>query len=453
MKYIDEQKINELLTKKSTLNLDSILDKTKKLERLSLEETAFLLNCEDSFSLQKIFDAAKFVKNEIYGKRVVMFTPLYVSNFCVNNCKYCSFRVDNQQIIRKALSPEEIREQVLWLLKRGHKRILLVAGEAAKPGVKLIDYYVSCIEAIYSVEYNGHSIRRVNINCAPLEVEDFKKLKAAKIGTYQIFQETYHDETYKKMHPSGPKNDGDNRISAIDRAFQAGIDDVGFGVLYGLYDYKFETLAMLAHVEALEKKYGVGPHTISVPRLEPAIGVDFTNEKFHFVKDEEFEKIVAVLRLAVPYTGLILSTRETAAMRDKLLSLGISQMSAESSTAPGGYSDENENSQFCVSDHRNLEEMIETILNFGFIPSFCTACYRSNRTGKNFMDLAKPGKIKGKCSLNSLITLKEYLDDFANENLKKRGYELIKKEMENLTLDDKKALEKIFETDKKDKFV
>jgi 2-iminoacetate synthase len=459
MKYIDENKIENLLnSKNSNLNLKDILDKSKNLKRLNLEEVAFLLNIENDEEINQIFDAASFVKKAIYGERVVLFAPLYVSNICINSCKYCSFQSDNETLVRKALSKEEVKKQTEILLKRGHKRILLVAGEAGVLGKKPIDYYLDCIEAIYSAEYKGNKIRRVNINAAPLEIEEFKKLKQAGIGTYQIFQETYHEKTYNFMHTKGPKKDPNNRISAIDRAFQAGIDDVGMGILLGLYDYKFEALAMLMHIEALEKIYGIGPHTISVPRLEPSFGVNFNEDKkiYHFLDDKNFKKLVAIFRLAVPYTGLILSTRETPEMRDSLLNLGVSQMSAESSVEPGGYDEKKENSQFILSDSRPMEKILESIIDYGYIPSFCTACYRSHRTGKNFMDMAKPGIIKGKCQINSLITFKEYLLEFGDENLKQKGNKLLNNEIEKLNDSDKKIVKEYFielESGKKDKFV
>jgi 2-iminoacetate synthase len=306
---------------------------------------------------------------------------------------------------------------------------LLVAGESAPAAMKSIDYYVSSVRAIYSACLGLHRVRRVNVNCAPLTVPEFRKLKAAGIGTYQLFQETYHGPTYARVHPSGPKSDPDNRIDAIERAFKAGIDDVGVGVLYGLYDYRFETLGLLSHIEGLEKKFGVGPHTISVPRLEPAVGAEFFEDNPYRVADADFRKIVAVLRLAVPYTGIILSTREPAALRDELFSLGVSQISAASKTSPGGYAAERateaQESQFVLSDRRSLDEVVCSLLKHDFVPSFCAACYRKQRTGEAFMELAKPGTIKGKCQMNALITLKEYLDDFASAPVRKRGYALI----------------------------
>ncbi|MDR1114235.1 MAG: [FeFe] hydrogenase H-cluster radical SAM maturase HydG, partial [Candidatus Margulisbacteria bacterium] len=397
-----------------------------QLQRLTLAETAALLAVDEPEILTQIFQAAAWVKNEIYGKRVVLFAPLYISNICRNICRYCAFKADNKLIERKALTADEVRAQVEFMLRRGHKRILLVAGESTPSFSKsLIDYYVDGIEAIYSAQTGAHRIKRVNINCAPLPVEDFRKLKKAGIGTFQLFQETYHEETYRYVHVKGTKTDPDNRVTALDRAFEAGIDDVGMGVLYGLFDYHFETLAMLMHIEHLEKTFGVGPHTISVPRIEPALGAELSQNIPHRVSDADFKKIVAVLRLSVPYTGMILSTRETAQMRDELIDLGISQISAESSVAPGGYKEKADNPQFAVADHRSLDEIISSLVDKGYIPSFCAACYRMERTGEKFMCLAKPGTIKGKCSMNALITLREYLDDFAPEHTKAEGYKFL----------------------------
>ena len=335
--------------------------------------------------------------------------------------------------------------QVEWLLKRGHKRILIVAGESGIPGKSAIDYYAAAVEAAYAARVGPHYIKRVNINCAPLSVDEFRKLKAAHIGTFQLFQETYHEETYRKCHLKGPKSDPDNRIDAIDRAFTAAIDDVGIGVLYGLYDYRFDTLGMMMHIEHLEKKFNVGPHTISVPRIEPAAGSEFSLHPPYQVSDDDFKKLVAVIRLSVPYTGMILTTRETARMRNELVSLGISQVSAESRTSPGGYSDsEKWDGQFTTSDRRSLEEMVGMLIEKGFIPSFCAACYRRERTGESFMNLAKPGLIKEMCSVNALVTLKEYLDDFALPKLKQEGYKLIAREVAKLDEKSRSQVSKLF---------
>lgn len=448
MRHVEQEKIFDLLAKRepSVEALDRILAKAKSLKRLSVEETVCLLKANQPNYLSKIFAAAAYVKDRVYGSRVVLFAPLYISNICANSCRYCGFNVDNTLTNRKTLSIAEIKSQVKWLLKRGHKRILMVAGEVAG---RDSGYYVDSVKAIYSVNIGSHRIKRVNVNCAPLNIEEFKRLKQAGIGTYQLFQETYHQETYVYVHPKGPKSDPDNRIDAIDRAFMAGIDDVGIGVLYGLFDWRFETLAMLMHIEYLEKRFGIGPHTISVPRIEPALGVDFIEGLTYKVCDDDFKKLIAVLRLSVPYTGIILSTRETAELRDELFSLGVSQISAESRTSPGGYSTEdnnlNQDIQFNLGDQRTLDEVIDSLLGQNFIPSFCAACYRKERTGTAFMDLAKPGNIKNKCTINALVTLKEYLDDFASDKVKNKGYCLIEKQRQGLNRDEQLLLSEIFE--------
>jgi len=451
LKHIDEAKINKLINiSASPQEIDTILEKTKTLQRLTLEESAKLLSVTDKKTLKKIFDAAYYVKNTIYGKRVVLFVPLYISNLCANNCLYCGFAANNKDTVRKKLSLYEIKEQTEILLKRGHKRILVVAGEMASSDEN-VNYYIAAVKAVYAAEHQGNKIKRVNVNVAPLSVEQFKKLKTAGIGTYQIFQETYHDSTYRKLHIGGAKMDPDNRLDAIDRAFEAGIDDVGIGPLLGLYDYRFEILAMLMHIEYLENKFGVGPHTISVPRIEPAPGASYADSPEYPVSDEDFQKLVAVLRLSVPYTGIIMSTRETAEMRDKLVNLGVSQISAESRVTPGGYEEFSAGThnksferQFSVNDSRSLEEITSSLISQGLMPSFCAACYRKNRTGEHFMDLAKPGEIKHMCDINALITLKEYLEDFANPETKKAGYALIEKYKKNLDEQSLKALDKFF---------
>jgi len=448
MLYIDEKKIGSLLAaakKMPERKIDAIIKKARSLKRLVLDETAALLAVEDPRVIKKIFSAAAYVKNEIYGNRIVLFAPVYISNYCANKCIYCAFQSGNPEAKRKYLNADEIRTQVEWLLKRGHKRILLVAGESGIPGKSAIDYYVEAVGAAYAARVGPHYIKRVNMNCAPLSVDEFRMLKAAHIGTFQLFQETYHEETYRKCHLKGPKSDPDNRIDAIDRAFTAGIDDVGIGVLYGLYDYRFDTLGMMMHIEHLEKKFNIGPHTISVPRIEPAAGSEFSLHPPYRVSDDDFKKLVAILRLSVPYTGMILTTRETSGMRDELVSLGISQISAESKTSPGGYSDDEKwVGQFTTSDRRSLEEMVAMLIKKGHIPSFCAACYRLDRTGEKFMGLARPGLIKGMCSVNALVTLKEYLDDFAAPKLKEEGYRLIDKEVIKLDAKSKEQVKKLF---------
>ena len=447
MKYINEEKINNLLidmAKVDSCKLDIILEKAKSLQRLSLDESASLLLVKDPEYIQKIFNAASFVKDAIYGRRVVLFAPLYISNLCANNCLYCAFKSDNLLIKRKALTVPEINTQTEWLLNRGHKRILMVCGEEAPNGKSNIEYYTQAIKAIYAAKVDKNRIKRVNVNCAPLNVDEFKQLKASGIGTYQIFQETYHQGTYLRMHPKGPKSDSDNRLDAVDRAFAAGIDDIGIGVLFGLYDWRFETLGLLSHVGHMEEEFKVGPHTISVPRIEPAEGAELSFNPPCKISDEEFKKVVAVLRLSVPYTGIIMSTRENAQMRDALLSLGVSQVSAESNTSPGGYSAgelEQAGGQFSLGDHRSLDQIVGALIAHDYIPSFCAACYRMERTGETFMQLAKPGTIKGKCSMNALVTLKEYLDDFASAPVREAGQKMIARYFKQLDPLEQKKLE------------
>jgi 2-iminoacetate synthase len=449
MQYINEEKINNLLADAAKVDrrkLDFILGKAKSLQRLTLEESAALLSVDDPEYIRKIFVAASFVKDAIYGRRVVLFAPLYISNLCANSCLYCAFKSDNLSIKRKALTISEINTQVEWLLGRGHKRILMVCGEEAPGGKSNINYYVEAVKAIYKASAGKHKIKRVNVNCAPLSINDFKQLKKSGIGTYQLFQETYHEQTYRYMHPQGPKSDPDNRIEAVDRAFAAGIDDLGIGALFGLYDYRFETLGLLSHVEHMEDKFKVGPHTISVPRIEPAEGSELSCNPPDKISDDEFKKVVSVLRLSVPYTGIIMSTRESPVMRDALLGLGVSQISAESNTSPGGYSasaSEQAGGQFSLGDHRSLDQIVGTLIDHDYIPSFCAACYRMERTGESFMQLAKPGTIKGKCSMNALVTLKEYLDDFASAQVKGAGYKMIARYSQQLDQDDQDKL-KIF---------
>lgn len=446
MKHIDEIQINSLLGIESKEEeIDVILEKTKQLKRLSIEESAKLLSVRSSIFLQKIYDAASYVKDVIYGKRVVMFVPLYISNFCTNSCLYCGFALNNKLSIRKKLTLSEIKTQTEILLKKGHRRILMVAGEMALPKEN-IDFYLEAIKAIYDAEYHGNKIKRVNVNVAPVNVENFQKLKKAGIGTYQIFQETYHEATYKKLHTVGAKSNPDNRIDAIDNAFKAGINDVGMGVLLGLYDPYFDIIAMLMHIEYLEKIYGIGPHTISLPRIEDAPGSAYASNPEYQFDDETFKKIVSVLRLSVPYTGIIISTRESAKLRDVLVDLGVSQISAESKVTPGGYEEslvhnDKLERQFSLKDQRSLDEIVKSLLLKGLIPSFCAACYRKNRIGVKFMNLVKCGEIKHMCDINALITLKEYLKDSASLEVKELGYNFIEDRKAELDEVDIKTLD------------
>ncbi len=428
---INNEKIQNALNYKPTHSeLEEILSKSKRLERLSMQEVSVLLNTYDDGGVKSILQTANWVKNEIYGNRLVIFAPLYISNLCNNDCTYCAFRCTNTNIERKALSQEEILKETEVLLKTGQKRVLLVAGESyPKEG---IDYVLKAIDTVYAARDGKNNIRRLNVNLAPLEVEDFKKLKKHDIGTYQLFQETYHKETYAKLHLKGPKSNYDYRLTAIDRAFEAGLDDVGIGVLFGLYDHKYEVLALISHIEYLEEKFGMGPHTISVPRLEPATGSEIASTPPYPVSDEDFKKMIAILRLAVPYTGLILSTRETAEIRSEAFDLGISQISAGSKTNPGGYNDVDSMEQFSLGDHRSLDDVIYDVCLHGYIPSFCTSCYRSGRTGLDFMEYAKPGDIKKKCSPNALITFQEYLEDYASPKTKAIGEKTIAKGLADL---------------------
>jgi 2-iminoacetate synthase len=435
--FIKENEIHELL--KSTQNtskeeLVSIIEKAEKALGLSPEEVAKLLNTEDKSIVDKIFSAAHSIKEKIYGKRVVIFAPLYVSNYCVNACKYCGYGC-NTNIFRKKLTMEELVDEVKILESLGHKRIALEAGE--DPVNCDIDYIIDAIKTIYSIKFENGSIRRINVNIAATTVENYKKLKAADIGTYILFQESYHRETYSTMHPKGPKHDYDYHTTAFDRAMEAGIDDVGAGVLFGLYDYKFEVLALLFHALHLEEKFGCGPHTISVPRLKPAEGMNI-NDYPYLLTDDQFKKIVAILRLAVPYTGIILSTRESAETRDEVINYGVSQVSAGSCTGVGGYKNEYEThencntAQFNVEDNRSPDEIIHGLCNSGYIPSYCTACYRQGRTGDRFMQLAKTGNIHNVCQPNAIMTFQEYLLDYASEETRKAGEETIKQHLNEI---------------------
>ena len=432
--FIDENAIRgdlEATARSGTDRAREIIAKARELKGLESAEVATLLQCDDPAVLEEMFHAAREVKESIYGNRLVLFSPLYISNLCQNDCQYCAFRVPNKSIRRRALSQEEIAEEVRHLVRNGHKRILLVAGEAyPKDG---LDYVLNSIETIYATREGKGEIRRVNAEIAPLTVEEFRRLKKSKIGTYVLFQETYHLATYKKMHLSGPKADYHWRLTAMGRALEGGIDDVGIGALFGLYDFRFEVLALLQHVRHLEKVYGIGPHTISVPRLEPAEGSVIASNPPHPVSDADFKKIVAILRLAVPYTGIIMSTRESAEIRAETFALGVSQISAGSRTNPGGYTEgQPAGAQFQLGDHRNLEEVILDIVKMGYVPSFCTGCYRLGRTGEDFMDLAKPGLIKQFCLPNAMLTFKEYLEDYATPETRIAGLALIENNLQDM---------------------
>lgn len=435
--FVDEEGIWSLLEAGKSADRAQGLDvvaKARECKGLDLDELAILLQATDEEVIGAMYDAALYVKDKIYGRRMVFFAPLYVSNVCANNCLYCGFRKDNKGLVRKVLTEAEITREVEILLQEGHKRVLVVAGE--HPTDSGIAYIENAVAAVYDAKVGNASIRRVNVNCAPLSVENFKRLKDTAIGTYQCFQETYHLDTYKTMHPSGPKKDYLWRLLAPDRAMQAGIDDVGIGALFGLTDYKFEVMATLMHSQHLDKTYGVGPHTISVPRLEPALNAPIASNPPHAVNDDDMRRIVASIRLAVPYTGIILSTRERPEFRNELIRLGVSQISAGSRTSPGGYYEAKahkpETEQFSIGDDRSLSEVMCQLCTDKFIPSFCTACYRSGRTGERFMGLAKHGEIHNMCGPNALLSLKEYLIDYAEGETKTQGEQLLAECIEDL---------------------
>jgi 2-iminoacetate synthase len=421
---IDEGLISATLAtghRHDDIRVREILARSLELKGLPEAELAALMGVSDPELLGELFQTAKRVKEEIYGNRLVLFAPLYISNLCANECVYCAFRAANRALKRRALSQDEIAVEVRHLVEQGHKRILLVAGEAYPH--EGFEYILNAIDTVYRTASGPGEIRRVNVNIAPLSLDEFRLLKARQIGTYQVFQETYHRETYARVHVAGKKRDFDWRVNAPDRAMTAGIDDVGIGVLFGLFDWRFEILALVQHIRHLERRFGVGPHTISVPRMEPATGSDIASHPPHPVSDIDFRKIVAILRLAVPYTGIIMSTRETAEIRRETFALGVSQISAGSRTNPGGYSEDEklDAAQFCLGDHRPLDEVIRDVAALGYVPSFCTACYRLGRTGRDFMDLAKPGEIKEHCGPNALATFQEYLEDYGSPETRRTG--------------------------------
>jgi 2-iminoacetate synthase len=432
---IDDNAIASILDRQKLADarrVHEVLARARELKGLDAEDMAALMDVSDPALLHELFEAAQFVKQAIYGRRLVVFAPLYVSNMCANECTYCAFRARNTELERRALTQEEIARETRMLIDQGHKRVLLVAGESyPREG---FSYVLKSIDTVYGVTHDQGEIRRINVNVAPLTLEQFRELKAAKIGTYQLFQETYHRGTYAAVHVAGKKKDYDWRVTAMDRAMQSGIDDVGIGVLFGLFDWRYELLALMQHIRHLEARFGVGPHTVSVPRLEPATGSDVASHPPHAVSDVDFRKIVAILRLAVPYTGIIMSTRESAHIRRETFALGVSQISAGSRTNPGGYAErERDNaSQFCLGDHRPLDEVIRDVASLGYIPSFCTACYRLGRTGQDFMDLAKPGEIKEHCDPNALATFVEYLLDYGSAETRAVGEQLVESVMASM---------------------
>lgn len=429
--FIDHQEILDTLAyadahKTDAELIDAILEKAKLRKGLSHREASVLLACELEDKVQEIYALAEQIKKDFYGDRIVMFAPLYLSNYCVNGCLYCPYHKKNTHIRRKKLTQEEIRAEVIALQDMGHKRLALEAGE--DPVNNPLDYILESIQTIYSIKHKNGAIRRVNVNIAATTVENYRRLKGAGIGTYILFQETYHKETYEHLHPTGPKSNYAYHTEAHDRAMEGGIDDVGLGVLFGLELYRYEFAGLLMHAEHLEAAFGVGPHTISVPRICPADDID-PGEFDNGISDETFEKIVACIRVAVPYTGMIISTRESPAVRARVLHLGVSQISGGSRTSVGGYTEEEpieeSTAQFDLSDHRTLDEVVRWLMEMGYVPSFCTACYREGRTGDRFMSLCKSGQINNCCLPNALMTLKEYLMDYASPETKEIGEKLI----------------------------
>lgn len=426
LNYAEENKHNEVL-------ITELIEKAKLRKGLSHREASVLLACDIEEKNQEIYALAEQIKKDFYGNRIVMFAPLYLSNYCINGCTYCPYHMKNKHIARKKLTQEEIRKEVIALQDMGHKRLALEAGE--DPVNNPIEYILECINTIYSIKHKNGAIRRVNVNIAATTVENYRKLKEAGIGTYILFQETYHKESYLGLHPTGPKHDYDYHTEAMDRAMEGGIDDVGIGVLFGLDKYRYEFAGLLMHAEHLEAVWGVGPHTISVPRLRHADDIDadaFDNG----IDDDIFAKLVACIRIAVPYTGMIISTRESQKCRERVLHLGVSQISGGSKTSVGGYAEpepeEDKSEQFDVSDTRTLDEIVKWLMELGYFPSFCTACYREGRTGDRFMSLCKSGQIQNCCQPNALMTLKEYLMDYASPETKKIGEKLISEEINHI---------------------
>lgn len=437
--FISDEEIKETLAyadanKENVALIDEIIEKARQQKGLTHREASVLLACDIPEKMEEVYRLAEQIKKDYYGNRIVLFAPLYLSNYCVNGCVYCPYHLKNKHIARKKLTQEEIRKEVTALQDMGHKRLAIEAGE--DPVNNPIEYILECIDTIYSIKHKNGDIRRVNVNIAATTVENYRKLKEAGIGTYILFQETYHKESYEKLHPTGPKHNYAYHTEAMDRAMEGGIDDVGLGVLFGLERYRYEFAGLLMHAEHLEAVHGVGPHTISVPRVKHADDIDpsaFDNG----ISDDTFAKICALIRISVPYTGMIISTRESQEVRERVLPLGVSQVSGASKTSVGGYASPEEkedvtSAQFDVSDQRTLDEVVNWLIRLGYIPSFCTACYREGRTGDRFMALCKSMQILNCCHPNALMTLKEYLEDYASEETKKIGMELIERELEHI---------------------
>lgn len=433
--FIDDEEINQILHEAipDREKVMEVINKSLSKNRLSLHETAILLNTEDPELVELIKDGARQLKEKVYGKRIVLFAPLYVGNYCSNNCRYCGFKASNKNALRKTLTKEELIENVKALEEHGQKRLILVFGEHR---VYSAEFIADTVRTVYEVKKDHGEIRRVNINAAPFDIDGFRTVKESGIGTYQVFQETYHHETYATCHTSGRKSDYDYRLTALDRAMEAGIDDVGIGALFGLYDYKFEVMGLLRHVNHLEACYNVGPHTISFPRIQDASEYDLDDK--YSVTDEQFTKLVAILRLAVPYTGLILTARESRQVRDEVLAFGCSQIDAGTKLEIGAYAenpgvDQNLNKeQFKINDDRTLNEVIDELLDGDYLPSFCTACYRKGRTGQHFMEFSVPGFIKNFCTPNALLTLAEYIVDYASPSTAEKGWKVISQNLEQM---------------------
>lgn len=434
--FINEKEIFEALQKNKgndIVRVREIIQKSIGKNRLSPDETAYLLNLSDPECINELFRGAERLKKEVYGNRIVLFAPLYIGNECINDCQYCGFRISNKEVFRRSLTEEEVGKETLSLIDKGHKRLILVYGEHPMYDAGFI---CKTIEKVYGTKKDRGEIRRANINAAPQVFKDYKRIKETGIGTFQIFQETYHYGTYKKIHPTGPKSSYIWRLYGLDRAIKAGLDDVGIGALFGLYDYRYEVMGLLYHTMHFEERFGFGPHTISFPRIEPAINTPLAKTPPNVITDEKFKKIVAVLRLSVPYTGLILTAREPENIRKEVMKYGVSQIDAGSNIGVGAYSRDDEESykksQFVLGDQRSLDEVVGELTETGFVPSFCTACYRMGRTGEHFMEFAVPGFVKRFCTPNAILTLMEYITDYASEKTAKSALKQIKKEINNI---------------------